>query len=124
MPHVFDVANRSVRRVEISCAHMRPWLPLALIICQVAVPPAPRGQAASPTVTVLRPGRVFDGEAMHEGWAVRVRGDHIDAVGPAATIDAAGGTVKDLPDPTLLPGLIESHSHVLLHPYNETTWND
>jgi len=83
-------------------------------------PPAQESQA----VTVVRPARVFDGEAMHEGWAVRVRGDRIDAVGPAATIDAAGGTVKDLPNTTLLPGLIESHSHVLLHPYNETSWND
>jgi imidazolonepropionase-like amidohydrolase len=23
-----------------------------------------------------------------------------------------------------MPGLIEGHSHVLLHPYNETSWND
>src|SRR6476469_1786771 len=103
MPYGFDVANRSVRRVEISCAHMRPWLPLALIICQVAVPPAPRGQAASP-VTVLRPDRVFDGEAMHEGWAVRVRGDRVEAAGPAATVDTTGATVTELRGATLLPG--------------------
>src|ERR1019366_1115033 len=30
----------------------------------------------------------------------------------------------DLPGTTLLPGLVEGHSHVLLHPYNETSWND
>jgi len=107
MPHI-------IRRVLLFFLLLQP----AWLIAQA--PPAQESQA----VTVLRPGRVFDGEAMHEGWAVRVRGDHIDAVGPAATIDAAGGTVKDLPDTTLLPGLIESHSHVLLHPYNETTWND
>jgi imidazolonepropionase-like amidohydrolase len=74
-------------------------------------------------VTVLRPARVFDGESMHEGWAVRVRGDRIDAAGPAASI-AAGGTTIDLPGTTLMPGMVEGHSHVLLHPYNETTWND
>jgi len=107
MPHI-------IRRVLLFFLLLQP----AWLIAQA--PPAQESQA----VTVLRPGRVFDGEAMHEGWAVRVRGDHIDAVGPAATIDAAGGTVKDLPDTTLLPGLVESHSHVLLHPYNETTWND
>jgi imidazolonepropionase-like amidohydrolase len=80
--------------------------------------------AAAQAVTVLKPARVFDGEAMHEGWAVRVRGDRIDAAGPAASVDAAGAKVIDLPNTTLMPGLIEGHSHILLHPYNETTWND
>ena len=74
-------------------------------------------------VTMLRPARVFDGESMREGWAVRVRGDRIDAVGPAAAVATAGTTI-DLPGTTLMPGLIEGHSHILLHPYNETSWND
>ena len=82
-------------------------------------------QAPQPeTITVLRPARVFDGAAMHEGWAVRVRGDRIEAAGPAAGMGAAGATTIDLPKTTLMPGLVEGHSHVLLHPYNETTWND
>ncbi len=76
-------------------------------------------------VTILKPARVFDGEAMHEGWAVRVRGERIDAVGPAAGISAPdGAAVIDMPGTTLLPGLVEGHSHMLLHPYDETTWND
>ena len=83
-----------------------------------------RGSVNSNVVTVLRPERVFDGEAMHEGWAVRVRGDRIEAAGPAAGIDAAGATAIDMPGTTLMPGLVESHSHMLLHPYNETSWND
>jgi imidazolonepropionase-like amidohydrolase len=83
-------------------------------------PPRP----AAPQITVLRPARVFDGEVMHEGWAVRVTDARIDAAGAAATIDASGATVVDLPGRTLLPGLIEGHSHILLHPYNETSWND
>jgi imidazolonepropionase-like amidohydrolase len=74
--------------------------------------------------TVLRPARVFDGEAIHEGWAVRVRGDRIEAAGPAASIDTAGAKIVDLPGATLLPGLVEGHSHILLHAYNETPWND
>lgn len=73
---------------------------------------------------VLRPARVFDGEAMHEGWAVRVVGERIAAAGPAAGVDTAGAQVVDLSGATLLPGLIEAHSHVLLHPYNETKWDD
>src|SRR4051812_47552442 len=74
--------------------------------------------------TVLKPARVFDGETVHEGWAVRVRGERIEAVGPAASIDAAGAKTIELPGATLLPGLVEGHSHILLHAYNETTWND
>jgi imidazolonepropionase-like amidohydrolase len=73
---------------------------------------------------VLRPARVFDGDSMHEGWAVRTRGGRIEAAGPAAGIDAAGAKVVDLPGLTLLPGLVEGHSHILLHAYNETPWND
>jgi imidazolonepropionase-like amidohydrolase len=85
-----------------------------------------RGAAAreNDTVTVLRPARVFDGESMHEGWAVRVRGERIEAAGPAAGVAAAGATTIEMPGTTLLPGLVEGHSHVLLHPYNETVWND
>ena len=75
---------------------------------------------------VLRPERVFDGVGSpHEGWAVLVRGDRIAAVGPAAQIGVpAGARVLQLPGLTLLPGLIEGHSHLLLHPYNETSWTD
>ena len=75
-------------------------------------------------VTVLKPARVFDGEAMHEGWVVRVKGNRIEAAGPADAATLAGAKVVDLPGTTLLPGLVEGHSHVLLHPYNETPWND
>ena len=87
-----------------------------------ASPSAQNGPAA--TVTILEPARVFDGDAMHEGWAVRVKGERIDAVGPAANIAAADARVVDLPGTTLTPGLVEGHSHVLLHAYNETSWND
>ncbi|MEZ0483239.1 metal-dependent hydrolase family protein [Fibrella aquatica] len=83
--------------------------------------------ALAQPVTLLRPARVFDGETMHEGWAVRVRGDKIEAVGPVAGLTGASNvpaTVLDLPNTTLLPGLIEGHSHLLLHPYNETPWDD
>lgn len=79
---------------------------------------------AAQTTYLLRPDRVFDGETMHEGWVVRVRGDKIDAVGPAANVPANGAEVMELTGQTLLPGLIEGHSHLLLHPYNETPWDD
>jgi imidazolonepropionase-like amidohydrolase len=96
-------------------------LPLALF-AQGQRPP--RASTADAAVTVLRPARVFDGETMREGWAVRVRGDRIEAAGPASGVNTAGATAVDLPGTTLMPGMVEGHSHVLLHPYNETTWND
>ena len=71
---------------------------------------------------LLRPDRVFDGETMHEGWVVRVKNTKIDAVGPAASVPADGADMVDLKGTTLMPGLIEGHSHLLLHPYNETPW--
>jgi imidazolonepropionase-like amidohydrolase len=70
---------------------------------------------------------VFDatGETAHDGWVVLVEGDSIAAVGPAGQVRAPGGTrTIDLPGTTLLPGLIDAHSHVFLHPYDETLWND
>jgi imidazolonepropionase-like amidohydrolase len=74
---------------------------------------------------VLRPARVFDGTTVREGWAVVVRGGRIEAAGPAARMQAPDGAeIIALPGATLMPGLIEMHSHVLLHPYNETNWND
>jgi imidazolonepropionase-like amidohydrolase len=87
--------------------------------------PTPGQPARQPqAVTVLHPARVFDGESMHEGWGVRVRGDRIEAAGPAASVTSADSLVVRMPGTTLMPGLVEGHSHVLLHPYNETVWND
>jgi imidazolonepropionase-like amidohydrolase len=81
--------------------------------------------SALATVYLLKPTRVFDGEQLRESWAVLVRGEKIEAAGPASEIKApAEAQAIDLPGTTLMPGLIEAHSHVLLHPYSETPWND
>jgi imidazolonepropionase-like amidohydrolase len=80
---------------------------------------------ASAEPILLRPHAVFDGQEMHAGWAVLVAGDRIDAAGPADHVSAPPNTrTIELRGETLLPGLIEGHSHLLLHPYNETSWND
>ncbi|HTH58413.1 MAG TPA: amidohydrolase family protein [Cyclobacteriaceae bacterium] len=79
----------------------------------------------SPNSYYLIADRIFDGEAIHEGWAVVVQGDKIISVGPKEKITAPGNAQKiNFPNCTLLPGLIEAHSHLLLHPYNETPWDD
>jgi imidazolonepropionase-like amidohydrolase len=79
--------------------------------------------AAAAETLLLRPARVFDGTAMHEGWQVLVRGERIEAGGPAIAAPA-DARVIELPGATLLPGLIEGHSHLFLHPYDETSWDD
>lgn len=90
----------------------------------VALLLAPAALSAQDTTFVIRPAAVFDGETRQEGWVVLVRGDRIVAAGAERDVAAAGAVRIDLPGTTLLPGLIEGHSHLLLHPYDETSWND
>lgn len=76
---------------------------------------------------LLKPAQVWtaEGDAPHPGWAVLVDGERIKAVGPASAIAApADAEVIELPGQTLIPGLMDIHSHLLLHPYNETLWDD
>jgi len=81
--------------------------------------------AQTDTIYFLHPDRVFDGEQMHEGWAVIVHGHAIEAAGPVASLHMpSGAVVLELKGATILPGLIEGHSHLFLHPYNEVSWND
>jgi imidazolonepropionase-like amidohydrolase len=79
------------------------------------------------TVYLLKPAHIFDGESaqLHDNWVILVRGEKIEAVGPAGEIKPpVEARVIDLPGTTLMPGLIDAHSHILLHPYSETVWND
>jgi len=93
--------------------------PITLLVALLLAAPA------SAETLLLRPARVFDGvnAQPHEGWSVLVEGDRIAAVG--ANLNApAGAQTIDLPGTTLMPGMIEGHSHLFLHPYNETLWDD
>jgi imidazolonepropionase-like amidohydrolase len=74
---------------------------------------------------VLRPAAIFDGQEFHKDWFVVVTADKITAVGPNDKISSPpNARTIDLPNETLMPGMIEGHSHLFLHPYNETSWND
>jgi imidazolonepropionase-like amidohydrolase len=119
-----DMTRRSRLLLIGWCAALMAW---------AATSSAPlRGQAPQPSQAtaaswLLRPQQVFDatGEQAHQGWVVLVTGNKIAAVGPASSVTApADTTTVDLPGTTLLPGLIEAHTHIFLHAYNETTWND
>lgn len=74
---------------------------------------------------LLKPDRVFDGETIHENWVVLVEGKFINYVGEFSGLKLPKNTQEvNLKGTTLMPGIIEGHSHLLLHPYNETEWND
>jgi imidazolonepropionase-like amidohydrolase len=73
---------------------------------------------------LLKPDRVFDGETMHTNWVVLINKNKIEAAGPMMFKLPANTRIIELKGATLLPGLIEGHSHLFLHPYNETSWND
>src|SRR5262247_954709 len=107
---------------------MRYVLLLLLSLTLMLLSQQPRPTTNQPETTyLLKPSHVFDGEAaqLHDDWVVLVRGEKIEAAGPANTIKVpAEAKVIELNGLTLLPGLIEAHSHVLLHPYSETPWND
>ena len=100
---------------------------LALLIAATSVVASAQPTAPASNLVLLMPDRVFTGteDAAHEGWVVLVKGDRIAAVGPRAQVTAPPGTqTVVLPGTTLMPGLIEGHTHLFLHPYNETSWND
>src|SRR5690349_9700531 len=103
-------------------------LVLILFVClMVGLPAQTPTTAQTAGAYLLKPAHVFDGESaeLHDGWVVLVRGERIEAVGPASVVNPpADAKVIDLPGATLMPGLIDAHSHVLLHPYSETVWND
>jgi imidazolonepropionase-like amidohydrolase len=84
-------------------------------------------QPAEEAVLVIKAARVFDGVSARAetGWVVVVRGGKIDQAGPENRVTLpANAKVIALPDATLLPGLIDAHTHLLLHPYDETKWDD
>ena len=95
------------------------WLAVAVSLLAPAVSAAPKG------ALLLRPARVFDGvdPKPHEGWQVLIQDDRILAIGPNLQAPA-DARIIELPGETLMPGLIEGHGHMFLHPYNETSWDD
>jgi imidazolonepropionase-like amidohydrolase len=72
-----------------------------------------------PRHTVIRAGRVLDvktGQTLRDA-AIVIEGDKIVSVGPASAVPpATGTTVINLPAATVLPGLIDAHTHLTFNP--------
>lgn len=102
---------------------MRHWLALLLLVAGSA-PAAPANAPSSPPI-LLRPALLFDGvdPVPHPGWEVLIEGERISAVGPKLAAPVGARTI-DLPGTTLMPGMIEGHGHLFLHPYDEASWDD
>ena len=114
---------RVLRRLRWAC-------PFLLLTALAMLPVSVRAQTAggdTARAVVLAPDGVWDGAAdtPRRGWVVVVRGQRIEAVGPEASTPAPSGAERiALAGTTLIPGLIEGHSHLFLHPYDETLWDD
>src|SRR5439155_388972 len=94
-----------------------PALFLMLAAATTAWPQSP--QATQPAAPVfIRVGRLIDGrsDAAQSGVGILIEGDRIKAVGPLAQVQgqAKGARVIDLSQMTVLPGLIDTHTHLLL----------
>ncbi len=98
------------------------WLTM---IAALLLGPGAAAAASEPVSLLLKPAGVFDGidGKVHARWQVLVTGDRIVAVGPDLPAPA-GAKLIDLSGTTLMPGMIEGHGHLFLHPYDETSWDD
>jgi imidazolonepropionase-like amidohydrolase len=97
---------------------MRSWRFAAVISLFLS---APLCAAETDTVTVIRAGMLIDGKSAtpRRGQVIVVRGNHIESVGDTATAKVPdGAVVLELSHATVLPGLIDSHTHLFLQGEN------
>lgn len=116
----------TLSRLRLRLRSLRLVLAFTGWVSLIGLPGALQAQPASAPALLLKPDRVFtatDTQA-RAGWAVLVQGDRIAAVGPLTSLQIpTGARVLELPGTTLMPGLIEAHAHLFLHPYNEAEWD-
>jgi imidazolonepropionase-like amidohydrolase len=97
---------------------------LLLMMCAIGFWSSAAQPAAS-HILLLEPAQVWTaGEPVHSGWVVLIEGDQIKAVGPKSSVTVPPDADRiALPGMTVLPGLMDLHSHIFLHPYNEKLWD-
>src|SRR3989442_14415118 len=88
---------------------------LLLFVALVALPVA---SAQTPQMVWIKAGRLVDGRSatVQPNVGILIEGERIKAVGPLAQIQAQAPNARviDLSQMTVLPGLIDAHTHLLL----------